>query len=162
MTSREQLGARRGAFRPSMTSCWSRWRHERARRFSVTGIFGYTARFECMRLVASFMQCYCAASVSRGWAGDSVEACLRRWSWGPYSAATPTSCACPGRAACPAARRRSPCAGGAAMRRAGWPRGTAGGSWGSPSPPATAGETGRPRSASTSTWGDTTVRWGCP
>lgn len=78
---------------------------------------------------------------------------------GPSSAATPTSSACPGRAVSPRARRRSPCAGGATTRRAGWPRATGGVSSGWPSPPATAAGTGTLRRESTSTCGATTVRF---
>lgn len=75
------------------------------------------------------------------------------------SAATPTSCACPGRAVCQRARRRSRCAGNATTRRAGWPPATVEESSGSRSRPATADGTGRPRRGSTSTSEDTTARW---
>lgn len=74
-------------------------------------------------------------------------------------AVTPTSSACPGRAASPRVRRRSPCAEGATTRRAGWPRVTGAALLAWPSPPATAAGTGTLRRESTSTFGATIARW---
>lgn len=51
--------------------------------------------------------------------------CSLPWSMARSSAATPTSCACHGRAGYPKARRRSRCAGSATTRRAGSLLGTA-------------------------------------
>lgn len=84
---------------------------------------------------------------------------MRRWNRGLFFAATPTSSACRGRGASPRARRRSPCAGGATTRRAGWPRATAAASSGWPSPRATAAGTGTLLRESTSTCGATTARF---
>lgn len=84
---------------------------------------------------------------------------MQRWNRGPSFAATPISSACPGRGASPRARRRSPCAGGATTRRAGWPRATAGASSGWPSPQATVAGTGALPRESTSTCGATTARF---
>lgn len=85
--------------------------------------------------------------------------CSQLWSMGRYSAATPTSCACRGRAGFPRARRRSPCAASATTRKAGSPLGTAEASWASRLPQATAGGTGPRRRESTLISEDITARW---
>lgn len=60
----------------------------------------------------------------RGGCGNPLR-CSLPWSMVRSSAATPTSCACHGRAGYPKARRRSRCAGSATTRRAGSLLGTA-------------------------------------
>lgn len=87
-----------------------------------------------------------------------LQGCLPPWSMALSSAATPTSCACPGRAVCPRARWRSRCAGNGTTRRAGSLLGTVEELLGSRSRPATADGTGRPHREWTSTSEDTTAR----
>lgn len=89
---------------------------------------------------------------------ESLQGCSPPWSMVQSCAATPTSCACRGRAGCPRVRRRSRCAGSAITRRAGLLPGMGEELLGSRSRQATADGTGPRHREWTSTSEDTTAR----